>query len=204
MGKAPKKPDRAALEAKVARLTKQLADARKTVARLEAQANVDGLLDLPNRRGFERELRRSIAYLKRYKATAALIYVDVDGLKPINDSLGHAAGDAVLRRVAAVLQRQVRMSDVVARLGGDEFGLLLWHLSPQDAALKALALEQAVDALDVRHRGIAVAVGASAGVAVLEPADSPREALDRADRAMYLRKRARRAREQPDGAASKR
>ena len=100
---------------------------------MQASADTDFLLDIPNRRGFERELNRSIAYIKRYHASGALIVLDVDRLKPINDAFGHAAGDQVLKAIVAVLLRQVRSSDVIGRLGGDEFALLLWNLSETDA-----------------------------------------------------------------------
>ena len=73
--------------------------------------------------------------------------LDVDRLKPINDAFGHAAGDQVLKAIAATLTRQVRSSDVVGRLGGDEFALLLWNLSETDARAKAAVLEQAIDRL---------------------------------------------------------
>src|SRR4051812_31249653 len=88
-----KQPATTALE----RLRKQLSAARRTIAELKQRADTDSLLDILNRRGFERELRRSIAYVKRYRATAAVVFLDVDRLKPINDRHGHAAGDAVLR-----------------------------------------------------------------------------------------------------------
>jgi len=74
--------------------------------------------------------------VKRYWTRAALIYVDLDGFKPVNDQHGHPAGDAVLTAIAAMLARSVRASDTVARLGGDEFGLILWNLSEADAAAK--------------------------------------------------------------------
>ena len=76
----------------------------KTQARIEelqASADTDFLLDIPNRRGFERELQRAIAYIKRYRAGGALIVLDVDRLKPINDAFGHAAGDQVLKAIVS-------------------------------------------------------------------------------------------------------
>ena len=97
-----------------------------------------------NRRGFERELKRSLAYVKRYGTSAALVYIDLDGFKPVNDRHGHGAGDAVLKAIAAALVRNVRASDVVARLGGDEFAVLLWNVNGANAAAKAGALEAAV------------------------------------------------------------
>ena len=114
------------LAAEVDRLQAELTAARVKVTELEARADVDPLLDILNRRGFERELRRSLAYVRRYGTAAALVYLDLDQFKPINDRYGHAAGDRVLKAVVETLQRSVRESDVVGRLGGDEFGVLLW------------------------------------------------------------------------------
>ena len=131
--------------------------------------------DIPNRRGFERELHRAIAYIKRYHASGALIVLDVDRLKPINDAFGHAAGDQVLKAIVPALLGQVRSSDVIGRLGGDEFALLLWNLSETDAKAKAAALEEAIDRLTFVFRGRTVTAGASAGVAMLGPhAEWPR------------------------------
>ncbi|TWB49744.1 GGDEF domain-containing protein [Bradyrhizobium sacchari] len=162
------------------------------VSELEAAADTDFLLDIPNRRGFERELGRAIAYMKRYRATGALIMLDVDRLKPINDSFGHAAGDEVLKAIVAALTRQVRASDVVGRLGGDEFALLLWNLNETDAKAKAATLEQAIDELSFVFRGQHVTAGASAGVALLGPHSNAGRALEEADAAMYVRKARRR------------
>jgi diguanylate cyclase (GGDEF)-like protein len=178
--------------ATIRRLRTELAAARKHVAELEASANTDFLLDIPNRRGFERELERAVAYIKRYQAGAALIVLDVDRLKPINDAFGHAAGDEVLKSIAAVLTRQVRASDMVGRLGGDEFGVLLWNLSETDMRVKAAALEQAIDGLSFVFGGQRVTAGASAGVAILGPHAQAGRALEEADRAMYIRKAQRR------------
>jgi diguanylate cyclase (GGDEF)-like protein len=183
-------PDDAKLT--VRRLRTQLAKAQARIDELQAHADTDFLLDIPNRRGFERELNRSIAYIKRYHASGALIVLDVDRLKPINDAFGHAAGDQVLKAVVAVLLRQVRSSDVIGRLGGDEFALLLWNLSETDARAKAASLEQAVDRLSFVFGGRTVATGASAGVAILGPHAEAGKALEEADSAMYVRKAQRR------------
>jgi diguanylate cyclase (GGDEF)-like protein len=176
----------------VRRLRAQLAQALARIEELRAAADTDFLLDIPNRRGFERELNRSIAYIKRYHASGALIVLDVDRLKPINDAFGHAAGDEVLKAIVAVLLRQVRSSDVIGRLGGDEFALLLWNMSATDAMAKAAALEEAVDRLTFVFRGRTVTAGASAGVAILGPHAETGRALEEADRAMYVRKAQRR------------
>ncbi|WP_291866755.1 GGDEF domain-containing protein [Bradyrhizobium sp.] len=176
----------------VRRLRAQLTKAQARIAELEASADVDFLLDIPNRRGFERELHRSIAYINRYRASGALIVLDVDRLKPINDAFGHAAGDQVLKAIVAVLLRQIRSSDVIGRLGGDEFALLLWNLSETDARAKAAGLEQAVDRLTFTFGGRTVTAGASAGVAILGPHAEAGRALEQADSAMYVRKAQRR------------
>jgi diguanylate cyclase (GGDEF)-like protein len=176
----------------IRRLRSQLARAQARIGELEAAADQDFLLDIPNRRGFERELNRSIAYIKRYHASGALIVLDVDRLKPINDAYGHAAGDEVLKAIVAVLLRHVRSSDVIGRLGGDEFALLLWNLSETDAHAKAASLEQAVDGLAFVFRGRKISAGASAGVALLGPHAEASKALEEADSAMYVRKAQRR------------
>jgi diguanylate cyclase (GGDEF)-like protein len=173
-------------------LRRELEAALNRVAELEAAADTDFLLDIPNRRGFERELQRAVAYMKRYRASGALIVLDVDRLKPINDSFGHAAGDEVLKAIAGALTRQVRASDVVGRLGGDEFALLLWNLSEADAKAKAAAFEQAIDELSFVFRGQRVTAGASAGIALLGPQADASRALEEADAAMYVRKAHRR------------
>ncbi|SCB25082.1 diguanylate cyclase (GGDEF) domain-containing protein [Bradyrhizobium yuanmingense] len=173
-------------------LRSKLKAALLRISELEAAADTDFLLGIPNRRGFERELARAIAYMKRYRASGALIVLDVDRLKPINDSFGHAAGDEVLKAIVATLTRQIRASDVVGRLGGDEFALLLWNLSETDAKVKAAALEQAIDELSFVFRGQHVAAGASAGVALLGPQSAAGRALEDADAAMYVRKASRR------------
>jgi diguanylate cyclase (GGDEF)-like protein len=179
------------LVAEVERLEAELAAAREQMAALEARADIDPLTDIRNRRSFERELARSLAYVKRHGTSAALLYVDLDGFKRVNDRHGHAAGDALLKAIALVLNRHVRASDMVARLGGDEFAVLLWNCSEADAEAKAQALEAAVARTTATHAGASLSVGASVGAATLLPLDQPADTLERADHAMYARKSAR-------------
>src|SRR5262245_31109147 len=146
-------------KATIRRLKAELAQTQAQIEELQASADTDFLLGIPNRRGFERELNRAIAYIKRYRASGALVVLDVDRLKPINDAFGHAAGDQVLKAIAATLTRQVRSSDVVGRLGGDEFALLLWNLTETDAKAKAAAFEEAIDGLSFTVLGQRVNAG---------------------------------------------
>ena len=179
-------------KATIRRLRAELAQAKAQIEALQASAETDFLLGILNRRGFEREFNRSIAYIKRYQASAALIVLDVDRLKAINDAFGHAAGDQVLKAIVATLLGHVRSSDMVGRLGGDEFALLLWNLSETDAKAKAASLEEAIDRLTFVFRGNNVSAGASAGVAILGPHAEAGRALEEADSAMYVRKAQRR------------
>ena len=189
--KASRLPSRAVvmrLAAEVDALAAQLQDSRARILDLEARVDIDPLTDVLNRRGFERELRRSLAYVKRYGTSAALIYIDLDGFKPVNDRHGHNAGDVVLKAIAAALVGNVRASDVVARIGGDEFAVLLWNVNGANAAAKAAALEAAVYGTPVRWNSSTLVVGASAGVALLGALDTPADVISRADAAMYARK----------------
>jgi diguanylate cyclase (GGDEF)-like protein len=181
-----------ATKATIRQLRGELARALRQISALQASADTDFLLGIPNRRGFERELARALAYIKRYRASGALIVLDVDRLKPINDAFGHAAGDQVLKAIVAVLTSQVRSSDIVGRLGGDEFALLLWNVGETDAKAKGVALEEAIDALTFQFGGRTITAGASAGVAMLGPHAEISRALEEADSAMYRRKAQRR------------
>ena len=180
------------LRAEIKRLNEELLRAEWRIAELEARADIDPLLDILNRRGFERELRRALAYVARYGTPAVLMFIDLDDFKTINDRYGHAVGDALLKVVASQLAARVRASDVVGRLGGDEFGVLLWHIDAARAAAKAQELERIVGQAGITHGSARLAVGASAGTVPLAPALEPAALIDAADRAMYARKRERR------------
>lgn len=158
----------------------------------EALADRDTLTPTLNRRAFLRELHRTMSEVERYKTPAAVLYIDLDGFKALNDSYGHAAGDAVLRHVGVLLVDAVRESDVVGRLGGDEFGLILNRLGAEEARAKAAALSDLINNSAILHAGVAHRVCASVGVHPIAAVEDPELAIARADEAMYADKHARR------------
>jgi diguanylate cyclase (GGDEF)-like protein len=184
------------------RLEDEFTAARVRIGQLEAQIETDPLLDVLNRRGFERELNRGLAHVKRYRSKAGLIFLDLNDFKMINDQHGHLAGDAILRAVAAAINMHSRKSDVVGRFGGDEFVLLLWNAPESNVRSKALALEKMIDGLEISFAGKALQVKASAGIAMLRAEDTSSTAIERADADMYSRKESRSA-HLPRAAASK-
>ena len=185
-------PSVTALLAENERLKRELAIARARIGELEARADIDPLLDILNRRGFERELKRALAHVKRYGTQAALMFVDLDGFKGINDRYGHGAGDALLKAVARELIGHVRASDVVGRIGGDEFGVLIWRLEGPQATTKARDLEAKIANVGIAHGNTRVQVAASIGVAPLVEDVSAADTMRAADQAMYARKDERR------------
>ena len=184
----------ASLAAEIERLREQLRMSEAHVEKLEKPAHEDALTGLLNRRGFERAFQQAIAYLKRYGGAAALLYLDLDRFKPVNDSYGHAVGDVVLQEVARLLLGGVRASDLAARIGGDEFALVLWNLDAGQMAAKMQALEELVDNATFAVRGTNLDIGVSIGAVMLHEADTFVSALERADAAMYERKKIRRVR----------
>jgi len=178
--------------AEIDRLQEELLWAKCKISELEERADVDPLLDIFNRRGFERELKRSLAYVARYGTEAALMYIDLDRFKAVNDLYGHAAGDVVLKGVARELVSHVRASDVVARLGGDEFAVVLWNAGEAQAVAKARELEKLIEQTSFAYGSAQFSVGASAGIVLLRPDQDSAQTLDAADRAMYARKKERR------------
>jgi diguanylate cyclase (GGDEF)-like protein len=185
-------PSVTSLLAENERLKRELAVARARVGELEARADIDPLLDILNRRGFERELKRALSHVKRYGTQAALMFVDLDGFKEINDRYGHATGDALLKAVARDLVGHVRASDVVGRIGGDEFGVLVWRVEERQAIAKARALEAVIGRVAITHGRAQVEIAASIGVAPLVEDSNPADVISVADRAMYVRKDERR------------
>ena len=155
----------------------------------EHLAQHDALTGLPNRLLLADRLSQALAGAERQGQRLGLCFLDLDGFKPINDALGHAAGDALLCQVAWRLQAGLRASDTVARLGGDEFVLLLSPLADAEELQHALVRVQAALAAPIDCGGRQVHIGASIGVA-LYPDDghTAEQLLSRADQAMYAAK----------------
>jgi diguanylate cyclase (GGDEF)-like protein/PAS domain S-box-containing protein len=155
-------------------------------ARLRHMAEHDGLTGLLNRRRFEEELDRHIAHGRRYGMGGALLLLDLDDFKHVNDSFGHRAGDRVLTAVALVLRNRLRESDIVARFGGDEFAVLM----PVGGAAEATELANLV--LEAVRSDVPTPAGplsASVGIALFGDLTTADEVLSRADDAMYAQKR---------------
>jgi diguanylate cyclase (GGDEF)-like protein/PAS domain S-box-containing protein len=156
-------------------------------------ATHDALTGLANRSFFSERFRHAMVRAKRAGLRVGLLYLDLDGFKPVNDSLGHKCGDKLLQTVARRLKRSVREEDTVARLGGDEFAVILEHLSrPRDAAATAKKLLHAVARpyLLERHKA---RVTASIGITIYPFDGEDVETLvNRADGAMYRAKTERR------------
>jgi len=182
---------RAALDkllAEVHSLREDLERSRRRIGYLEELADRDPLAPVLNRRAFVRELTRMIAFAERYGVPGSVVYLDIDGMKGINDSHGHGAGDAALKHVAEVLLRDVRSSDIVGRLGGDEFGIILAQADAQAADAKAAVLAGAVEREPISWQDVTLKLGVSYGTYTFAGGEGVDEALSAADRAMYAHK----------------
>jgi diguanylate cyclase (GGDEF)-like protein len=160
------------------------------VAELERLVACDTLTPLFNRRHFMEELDRWCWRAHRYGGDYGLLFIDVDNLKTVNDSLGHQAGDMLLMAIAKALLGAVRRSDLVARVGGDEFAILLDNIPEAELAGKAERIGKAIGRLAVDHAGATLKPSVSAGFTPLAPGVKPTELLLRADRSMYAAKQA--------------
>jgi diguanylate cyclase (GGDEF)-like protein len=156
---------------------------------LSHQALHDALTGLPNRVLFFDRVTYAMAQAAREATVTAVLFIDLDGFKPINDQLGHAAGDELLRRVAGRLLAWVRPGDVVSRFGGDEFTALIRNVEgPEITVAVAERLAEAVSQ-PISLGDEQVTVTPSIGIALGQPGEAPQAVIDRADKAMYVAKR---------------
>jgi diguanylate cyclase (GGDEF)-like protein len=159
------------------------------------QATHDSLTGLPNRALFFERLRVALTLADREKKRIGVLAIDMDGLKTINDGLGHRAGDAALRELGTRLQRAARASDTVARLGGDEFGVILSAVDDRASAEQAVRrFSEALAPGDLEFEGHRLPLRASVGLALFaDDATELADLLDFADQAMYADKRRRKS-----------
>jgi diguanylate cyclase (GGDEF)-like protein len=143
------------------------------------------LTGLMNRRGFEDHLRRVTASAERYDEQGVLVYIDLDDFKPLNDEIGHDAGDAVLSFVARFFTENVRLTDTVARLGGDEFAILMVQTDAAEGEARARNLQSALNASHLTCNGYALPISASMGVAPFISESDSKALIRRADASMY-------------------
>jgi diguanylate cyclase (GGDEF)-like protein len=173
----------------ISRLNSELARCHARLAELDRLAHRDPLVDLPNRRSFFARLESVIARVTRDGSTAALLFVDVDGLKTINDRFGHNAGDRALGEVARLLVTSVRKEDFVARLAGDEFAILLEQSDEMRAWQTALRVVETIDECEFNMDGTHLPLSVATGVGLIIRGDTPESVLARADKEMYRIKR---------------
>lgn len=172
-------------------LATDITELKQTEARIQYVAHHDSLTELPNRLLFNDRLGQAISLAKRDSSQFALLYLDLDRFKLVNDSLGHSAGDELLKSAADRLRQQVRESDTVARIGGDEFAVILHDIAGSDAV--AGIADKIITALTtpfhLASRNLTVDIGTSIGIAVY-PADAQDvdALIKQADAAMYSAK----------------
>ena len=170
-------------------IARDISERKRTETQLVRLANQDALTGLFNRRRFGEELDRQLAEARRYGVDGALLFLDLDQFKDVNDSRGHRAGDDLLTGLADLLRQRLRETDVVARLGGDEFAILLPRTDAQSASEIAAQVLDRIRDHTFLVAGAPLRITASMGVALFpEGSERSDEVLSRADLAMYRAK----------------
>lgn len=178
------------LRSEITSLRRELRLLRMANAELERIAVRDPLTPLYNRRFFLTALTERLARAKRYDAKAAVLFIDINKMKFINDQFGHGAGDFALVHAAQLVRTSIRSTDVAARIGGDEFAVILEEVDEEQALAKAVQLEEVIAATSCIYGDDVLPVSASIGLTMLRPEDSEDSLIERADANMYARKRA--------------
>lgn len=166
----------------------RISEQEAEIERLRTLSVTDEATGLLNRRGFFDALERALERGHRYGETGALLVIDLDGFKAVNDTYGHAAGDHVLSSVARVLKGCVRTVDDVARIGGDEFAVLLNQTSPEHAEERAALIETYLNGLIAPWQGKNILVRASVGCQCFDANSNIEDVFSLADSDMYSRK----------------
>lgn len=176
--------------AELQRTIESLDFTRRRLSQEEEAARTDGLTGLYNRRAFDAELGAFVERATAISRGLALLAIDLDHFKPVNDTLGHAAGDFVLREVGKILRETIRSTDLPCRIGGDEFIVLLADLPEAVARRKAEALRAAVGAFPHPGNDQGIRITTTMGGTMYRPGESAEAFLHRADEALYDAKRA--------------
>ena len=155
------------------------------IQQLRQEALHDAMTGLPNRRFFDKEIEKALKHYNRYKHPTALLIIDVDQFKSINDTLGHLAGDAMLKSIAKNIWNNIRETDFVARVGGDEFCVILHEASAQAASAKAEQLAKIIESTPCRYDGQQLHASVSIGVCNFDEASGRHDLFARADQNMY-------------------
>jgi diguanylate cyclase (GGDEF)-like protein/PAS domain S-box-containing protein len=172
---------------------KDVTDLQEEQRRLTYSANHDVLTGLPNRSAFSHVLAEARRVASSGSRQHALLFIDLDRFKPVNDTAGHAAGDELLKQVAAVIRTSCRTPDFAARMGGDEFVVLLFDCPLANARTIAQKIADSIAAIDFRWNGSHYAIGASVGIAPISR-EVDQDVLRAADEACYAAKAAGRGR----------
>ena len=148
----------------------------------------DNLTGLYNRKAYEMKIEESLEILRRYNTPSALIVIDLDHFKSINDNFGHHIGDLTLKKVALLFKERLRKIDFIARYGGEEFVCILTHTKLNEARAIAADILSKIDRTEFTFKGGKVPVTISAGVSIVRKEDDAISVFDRADKALYLAK----------------
>ncbi len=172
-------------------LAADISERKAMLDHLKIMAEHDGLTGLYNRSYFQNEMERFFERVKRTGQTCALLYIDLDNFKYVNDTLGHGAGDRVLIEVASILSKRARKTDIIARMGGDEFTVLLFNVNREQALQTADSFRKKLASYRFRQSAETVELGCSIGIALITAQTSGvSKVMSQADLSCHLAKRA--------------
>ena len=177
-----------AMQDEIDALRAEVAALKLRAERAEALADHDVLTPVFNRRGFIANALQRMAYCRRYAVDTVMLYLDLDGFKSLNDTLGHPAGDAALIYLAEKLIHHVRESDAIGRMGGDEFAVLLMNADLEAGKEKARILSENLKTDPFMWQGQPYPLSASIGVRMMADHKDPEAWVAEADASMWLRK----------------
>lgn len=169
--------------------TRELSSTKDELSEIERLVDVDVLAPIANRRAFMRRLTWAVAMHERYGHPTSVLYFDINDFSDINNTHGHAAGDAAIRHIAKLLTETKRDSDFLARIGGDEFALIMYHATEEAAAIRAKDFAEKMRAAPLNYNGTLIHISTAVGYYSIKKGDDAEAALTAADMSMYLDKK---------------